>query len=114
MKFEIIIYSFIFSHLKELKESNKWYFSYVFLPVSEEEPSCDACVQQLRVLLGQRDQVKTFLSTVTATEERTICLVHPRRPWKKKALMLHKKAEHVSSDRIHSFILIINEIYLLG
>ena len=72
----------------------------MFLPVPEEEPSCDACVQQLRVFLGQRDQVKTFLSAVPATEERTICLVHPRRPWKKEVLMLHKKAEHVTSDSI--------------
>ncbi len=88
---KIFIYFFIFPHLEEVKESNKWCFAYMFLPVSEEEPSCDACIQQLGVFLGQRDQVKTLLSTVPATEKRPVCFVHPWRPWKKVGPMSLKK-----------------------
>lgn len=79
-----IHYVSIFSHLEEVKESNKRCFAHMFLSVSEEEPSCDACVQQLWVFLGQRDQVKTLLSTVPATEKCPIRFVRPRRPWRKQ------------------------------
>lgn len=32
------------SHLEEIKESNQRCFTNMLLTVSEEEPSCDACV----------------------------------------------------------------------
>jgi len=72
-----------FPHLKEVKESNERCFAHMFLPVSEEEPPCDACVQQLWVVLGQRDQLKTLLATVPTTEKRPIGFINPRRPWRK-------------------------------
>lgn len=79
----MFVYLFIFAHLEEVKESNKWCFANLLLPVSEEKPSCDGCVQQLGVFLGQSDQVKALLSTVPATEKRPVSFVDPRRPWKK-------------------------------
>lgn len=81
-----------FPHLKEVKESNKRCLAYVFLPVSEKEPCCDSCIQQLWVFLGQRDQLKTLLSTVPTTEKCPICFVSPRRPWKEAVPMLPKTA----------------------
>ena len=82
----------------------------MFLPVSEEEPSCDACVQQLRVFLGQRDQVKTLLPTVPATEKRPIGFVNPRRPWKKVVQILHKKAKKIRSKGLHKTIYVNNRL----
>lgn len=53
----------------------------MFLSVSEEEPPGDAGVQQLRVCLGQGDQLETLLSTVPTTEKRPLGFISPHGTW---------------------------------
>lgn len=67
----------------------------MFLPVSEEEPRCDACVQQLRVRLGQQDQLKTLLAAVPTTEKCLLHFISPRRPWRK---VVQKRTDRKSNQ----------------
>lgn len=79
-------------HLEEVKESHEGCFAHILLSVPEEKPSCDPSIQQLRVFLGQWNQVKPLLSTVPPTEKRLLCFISPRRPWKMAIQILTKRA----------------------
>lgn len=69
----------LFPHLKEVKKANKGRFADKFLHVPEEEPGCDARIQQLRAFLGERNEVESLLSAVAAAEKSLGCFVIPRR-----------------------------------